>query len=798
MRLYHFVFRLFRLLVFSFCCTFIGFSHAGQLSYSTYLGGSEDDDGFDIAVDGSGNAYITGETESTDFPTTSGAIDIPVYNTKDIFVTKLNPSGSGLVYSAIIGGNGDDYASAIALDTSGNAYITGKTHSSDFPITANAFDTIGDSRRGDAFILKLNATGSALIYSTYLGGSNSDWGSDIKVNDSGNAYITGNTDSYDFPITPGAMDTTHVEGFVAKLNKAGSGLIYSTYIRAVSLYLALDKSGNTYITGFTNSTSFPVTLGAYDTIYNGNEDAFVSKLNPTGTALVYSTYLGGNDKDMAFGIAIDDLGNAYITGDTDSGDFPTTAGAINSHLGTTGDGFVTKLNSSGSALVYSTLIGGSNFDAGLDVGVDKFENACITGCTQSDDFPTTANAYKRSFGGSYDAFITKLNSTGSSLIYSTYLGGNQFDYPDAIAVDKTGKIYVTGMNSGGSYPVTGGAYSAYNHGGYDTIITKVAVPDISPYLNSYSEFTSSNDTTHWYFEIYGDGTGSGTLTADMNQGIVAITQSPGQKGKLSQTFAVPSSGWYMAQAKVWSTISDSSKQQKVYLSLNELDSNHEIAASGNQVIQFGNGYFGSAKNPKELSVAFYTKSTQVSVQLVSINPANSEISGSLDIDYIRVSVNYPDPKTAVSITNSGFDDGDTGWLLEPYGDSPTAGIWTTAWSCLILSQVGGQKGKASQLINIPIQNQWIYGTLWVYSDVYTLADTQKVYLYLNDYSPGYSKLMDSGNVVYQPGKWTPGQWQQLRIGYISSNHNNAVQIVGINPDGNSWAGLYFDEVEVNQ
>lgn len=199
-------------------------------------------------------------------------------------------------------------------------------------------------------------------------------------------------------------------------------------------------------------------------------------------------------------------------------------------------------------------------------------------------------------------------------------------------------------------------------------------------------------------------------------------------------------------------------------------------------------------------ISFYAQGTILAVQLVAINPVNSGVSGSICADYIWVTAGIPvsEPLNEIALTNPSFDNDAIGWILEPYGDAPTAGIWTTAWSVLALTQDGGNKGQASQLFSLSTTGQNVYVSAWVYSDVATMNDTQKVYLYLYDYSFGYSQVIDSGNMILQPGKWTPGQWHQLQLVFPASTENNTVQLVGINPTSNSWSGLYFDEVEVKQ
>jgi hypothetical protein len=390
------------------------------LVYSTYLGGSGVDVGFGIAVDPSGNAYVTGQTSSDNFPTTAGAFQTSLAGSDNAFVTELNPAGSALVYSTYLGGSKVDSGQGIAVDSSGHAYVRGIATSTDFPTTAGAFQT---SLAGslNTFITKLNPSGSALVYSTYLGGSSVDVGWGIAVDSSGHAYVAGNTTSSDFPITPGAFQTSLAgsqNAFVTKLNPSGSGLVYSTYLGGTSADvvwdIAVDSSGHAYVTGYATSTNFPTTAGAFQTSLAGSHNAFVTKLNPSGSGLVYSTYLGGGGLDYGLGIAVDSLGHAYVTGQTQSSDFPTTAGAFQTSLAGTKNAFVTTLNPSGSALVYSTYLGGSGGDAGYGIAVDTSGNAFVTGVTGSSNFPTTTGAFQTSLAGSDNTFVAKLTPKGEA------------------------------------------------------------------------------------------------------------------------------------------------------------------------------------------------------------------------------------------------------------------------------------------------------------------------------------------------------------------------------------------------
>ena len=393
-----------------------------NLSYSTYLGGSDTDMGHGIAVDSSGNAYITGFTYSTDFPTQN-----PFQATSsaglDAFITKLSPSGSALVYSTHLGGSGADEGYGIAIDASGSAYVTGFTSSTDFP-TQNPFqDTCAGNN--DAFITKLSPSGGALVYSTCLGGSGNDEGYGIAIDGSGNACVTGSTNSRDFPTkTPyqealgGDPEENRPESdvFITKLSPSGNALSYSTYLGGAGSDrgsgIAVDASGNAYVTGGTGSTDFPTQNPFQETCAAGFHDcydAFITKLSPSGNALSYSTYLGGeNPGDIGNAIAVDGSGNAYVTGYTCSNAFPMKNPFQETITGDS-DVFITKLSPSGSALVYSTYLGGNYQDCGYGIAVDGSGNAYITGYTTSNTFPTQ-NAFQETIAGSLDVYVTKINA----------------------------------------------------------------------------------------------------------------------------------------------------------------------------------------------------------------------------------------------------------------------------------------------------------------------------------------------------------------------------------------------------
>ncbi|UCG03866.1 MAG: SBBP repeat-containing protein [Candidatus Heimdallarchaeota archaeon] len=461
-----------------------------MLSFSTFLGGGGYDYAYDVAVDTYNNTYIIGQTDSVAFPVIPSALNTSFNGgSSDLFITKLNPVGSSLIFSTYLGGSGEDSGFSIVVDTYNNTYFTGKTSSQDYPITPNA---INDSFSGeyDIFITKLNGTGNKLVYSTYLGGDDDDSAREIMVDAFNNTYITGETESLDFPATSGAFDETYNGGtsdaYIAKVSAAGDNLVFSTYMGGegndYGYGIAIDAFNNTYITGETWSSNFP-TFNAYDNSKWGDTDVFITKINATGEALIYSTFLGGNVVDYGYGIAVDSNNNTYITGKTLSSNFPIK-NEYSTYSGNF-DSFVTKLNAAGDDLEYSTYLGGSGEDSGHAIAVDSLNNAYVTGRTSSDDFDTTINAYNGTYSGSYDAFVTKIVAAGNDLAFSTYLGGSGEDSGHAIAVDTNYDTYVAGYTRSSDYPT----YSAYNAsfgGSFDGFVTKFTVDDTNPSITLIS------------------------------------------------------------------------------------------------------------------------------------------------------------------------------------------------------------------------------------------------------------------------------------------------------------------------
>jgi len=387
-----------------------------------------------------------------------------------------------LLASTFLGGSGDDYGYSIALDSSGNVYVTGYTYSSNYPTTTGAYDTSYNGGYRDVFVSKLSNDLSQLLASTFIGGSGYDYGYSIALDSSGNVYVTGHTESSNYPTTSGAYDTSYNSSgdvFVSKLSNDLTQLLASTFLGGSGYdnghSIALDSSGNVYVTGYTYSSNYPITSGAYDTFSNFGYDAFVSKLSNDLTQLLASTFIGGSGSDEAFSIALDSSGNVYVTGYTYSSNYPTTSGAYDTSHNGYYDAFVSKLSNDLSQLLASTFIGGSGYDYGHSIALDSSGNVYVTGYTYSSNYPTAAGAYDTSYnGGDRDVFVSKLSNDLSQLLASTFIGGTLSDFGSSIALDSSGNVYVTGYTGSSNYPTTTGAYDkSYNGHSSDVFVSKL-------------------------------------------------------------------------------------------------------------------------------------------------------------------------------------------------------------------------------------------------------------------------------------------------------------------------------------
>ncbi len=417
------------------------------LQFSTFLGGSDPDHGRSISTTEEGNCYVTGLTESTDFPT-KNAFDSSLGGDLDAFVSKFAADGS-LLWSTFLVGSNWDRGSAITATSEGSCYVMGTTNSSDFPLQ-NAYNSTFSGFE-DIFLAKFSANG-LLLWSTYLGGKNMDFASDIAVTNDGSCYVTGETLSSDFP-TKNAYDSTFNDGFidafVAKFSVNGT-LLWSTYLGGIGIDggfdIAILNEGSCYVTGYTASTDFP-TQNAFDSIHNGDLDIFVTKFDTSGS-LLWSSFIGGIGWDEAYGIAAASDGSCYVTGYTGSIDFPTL-NAYSNIYDNWGDAFVVKFDSDGT-LLWSTFLGGNGIDRGYDIAVSIDGSCYLVGETSSTNFPTM-KAYDASKNDGFDVFVTKLSSDGF-LFWSTYLGGSRSDRGFGIAVSEEGSCYVTGITYSDDFP----------------------------------------------------------------------------------------------------------------------------------------------------------------------------------------------------------------------------------------------------------------------------------------------------------------------------------------------------------
>ena len=646
------------------------------LSYSTYLGGTDYNYATGIAVDGSGDTYITGYTSSVDFPVSSGVQGVfaggscdTVVNTApcfDAFVAKLNPQGTGLVYSTYLGGTGDDEGVSIAVDSSGQAYVAGFTDSTDFPTAGPLQGSIGGGTCGtiayptpcyDAFVAKLTASGSNLVYSTYLGGTGDDFASGIAADSNGNAYVGGLTSASDFPVTYGTLQTSYgggsFDGFIAEINPTGSSLVYSTYLGGSQEDhvngIALDSSGDAFLTGQTNSANFPV-HGGFQQKYTASScgsalsstpcfEAFVGELDPTGSALIYSSYLGGSAASYGSDIALDSSGAAYVTGWTTSKDFPVMQGAYDTAWGGTNEAFVAKIGAGGGAISYATYLGDIYPDQANAIAVDGNGNAWIAGYTYGGKFPV-ASALQSASGGLYDAVVSEFDPTGSTLLFSTYLGGAGDDAANDLAIDSSGNVYVAGDTFSSDFPVTPSAMTTgYTGGSYDAWIARIgpqnaagltAVPNPIVFPGQEINTTSASSS----LKVGNAGSAALSISGISVTGPFAESSqcgqsvSPGTECTVNVTFAPTTAGIQTGTLVI--TDGAAGSPHTVHLSAWGTSGAVSLSASS---LDFGSVAVGAT-----------------SMKVVTLtNPAQSP----LDISGIQAGGDYSETNTCGSVVNTG-------------------------------------------------------------------------------------------------------------------------------------------------
>lgn len=482
-------------------------------AYSTYLGGSSVDWAHALAVDSTGAAYVTGYTMSPDFATASGPPQQLPQGNLDAFLVKFHPQGNSLVYWTFLGGSGPDVANAIAVDSDGNVYLAGETQSANFPVSGGFQTSATPGRNG--FVVKLSPNGSSVVWSSFLGGSQEDFASSIALDSARNVYVGGWTFSPNFPVAEAFQNVAAGagDGFLCKIKHDGTSLLYSTYLGGQAAdevrSVAVDAAGAAYVAGHTSSPDFPV-LGAAQPTLGGGSDAFVAKFSPAGNLLEYSTFLGGTREERVLGrraLAVDGAGAAYVGGRTHSSDFPLV-NALKTALLDVDDAFVAKISPTGSALVFSTYLGGSGSDDVRGLALDAAGRAHVTGRTTSFNFPVV-NAPVNMPGGLYNFFVARFSASGGALERSEVIGGGGDDEPHAIAVAAGGAIYVAGGTTSPNFPLQNPLQNI-NYGGIGAFVFKLANPG-APAAISVSPASGSGSAATFTF-TFSDPDGFADIT----------------------------------------------------------------------------------------------------------------------------------------------------------------------------------------------------------------------------------------------------------------------------------------------
>lgn len=460
-----------------------GVDNMNLLLWSSFLGGSAEESAWGAAVDSHRNAIVTGLNTSTFFPSTPGAYDEVYSGLGDVFVSKLSPDGSTLLWSTFLGGDSlyFDYGYSVIVDESDNPIVTGYTRNDDYPVTAGAYDT-SPNGEADVFVSKLDSTGRSLLWSTFIGGIAHDIGYDLALDSKGNPVVAGRALSGNFPTTTGAFDEDangEEDAFILKLSAAGDALLWSTFLGG-SLYegvqgIQLDASDAPLVCGYTASQDFPA--GRAEGLY----DIFVAKLSASGSDLTWSALVGGNSYDYGTDLALDSNGNPVICGSTGSFDFPVTRGAYDETYNDDDDVIAAKLSGTDGALQWATFVGGTApvYEIAHGIVMGAGDRPVLSGATPSDDFPTTPGAFDTSHNGASDAFVLRLSPDGSALEWSSFFGGPGDDYSFALAKSGAG-VVVTGSADTG-FPVTAGAYDdSYNGDISDVFVAEVALATPGP------------------------------------------------------------------------------------------------------------------------------------------------------------------------------------------------------------------------------------------------------------------------------------------------------------------------------
>lgn len=464
---------------------------------STFIGDGGNDWGNAISVDESGNVFITGYAWSDNFPTTPGTYSESFNGVKDAYISKFSNDLSTLLASTFIGGNSWDNGLSVVIDSTGEVIISGATGSANFPIPGVSYDNTFNGGSNDVFVCKLSNDLSSIIASTYIGGGDDDYGYDLTLDQAGNIFVTGRTESTDYPII-GGFDVDFNGGFedvfVSKLNNSLSSLLASTYIGGSSDEgadaIVTDKDGNVFISGFTYSGDFPMAGMSYDSTHNGSGDIFIAKLNNQLSLLSSATFIGGSNFEESHAMALDSSQNLFITGYTGSSEYPSTQGVFDTSFNGHHDAIITKINNDLSEILASTFIGGSDDDDCYGLVIERAENVFITGISFSTDYPVTSNAFDDTHNGDRDIFVSRFSFDLSSLIESTYLGGTDNDWALDLAIDDAGSVFVGGGTYSGDFPIQGSSYDDSFNGGEDAIIAKIVGCGVNDFCDSNSSFGS--------------------------------------------------------------------------------------------------------------------------------------------------------------------------------------------------------------------------------------------------------------------------------------------------------------------
>jgi len=722
------------------------------LSYSTYLGASGFDAVRGIAVDLEGNIYVTGYTNSPDFPAVNGAQSAlaagtcgsgeDVYSCFDAFIAKFDPTGQELLYATYFGGSGEDYASGIGVDGVGNAYIAGYTNSLDLPSLNAAQAAHGGGTCGagedpkpcfDAFVAKLNATGSELLYSTYLGGSGDDFAQGIAVDAVGNAVVTGLTTSTDFPtqraLRPDFAGGAY-EAFVTKLDTRGAEMAFSTYLGGsgddFGTHTAVDISGDIYLTGYTNSVDFPVARVLQSSFSGGTcgalastfpcFDGYVGKLTADGSKLEYLTYLGGTGGDYAYGIAVDGEDSAYVAGMTTSRDFPTTFDAFKATGGGDNtDAFVAKLDPSGSWLVYSTYLGGTGAESASGVAVDSVGRAFVTGYTYGAGLPLV-NPVQGASGGFYDVFLAALNEGGTGLEFSTYLGGTGHEKGRGLALDRLGNGYVGGETFSSDFPTAGALQAAYGGGAFDGFMARFALGDLPVLYLSPAEINFGAQrvgTTSATRAVTLTNIGGGDMrieaigaTGDFSAWSDCATLAPGARCEVALAFAPSVAGTHTATLMIQHDGAGEMSQ----VALNGTGIAPVMSLSANSV-SFGPQLVGTESRPQAITL---TNSGTASLELSGIAvsgefteasdcPMRIEVAGSCTLNLtfapkstgervgtLTITHSLPAEARTVALVGTGTD-----FSLVASPEEATVAAGESATFTLTLTPAGGFQAAVS-------------------------------------------------------------------------------------------------------